>query len=277
MTGLDWQEVARFGELACGSLRPVTVQQRTLPELVRLLQCDSGAIHLLDRRYRGQVASLTGAPVKMLLEFVPIAGPANPYFKRSTASRFPVHDAVLHGRRTDHLRSPVGQLLADYGFEHCLYALLVAEGRPVGTATFARRTGRPAFTTREQELAHRLSKFLAIGLANAAAYERRAPGAPLAGPAAATLDIDTIDLSEPSGTPQAGTSPSAGADGGLTEREREVLALATSGLSNAEIAAELGIAVNTVKQHMKHSFHKLGVRSRLEALRYLQENNLVKS
>lgn len=82
-------------------------------------------------------------------------------------------------------------------------------------------------------------------------------------------DVDTVDLS---GTARAGTAPSPGAHGTLTEREREVLALATDGLINAEIAAELGIAVNTVKQHLRHAFHKLGVRSRLEALRYLQQH-----
>ena len=56
----------------------------------------------------------------------------------------------------------------------------------------------------------------------------------------------------------------------LTKREREVLVLAMSGLQNAEIAIDLGIATNTVKQHMKHIFNKIGVRSRLDALRYLQ-------
>jgi len=56
----------------------------------------------------------------------------------------------------------------------------------------------------------------------------------------------------------------------VTKREREVLVLAMSGLQNAEIAIELGIATNTVKQHMKHIFRKIGVRSRIDALRYLQ-------
>ncbi|MDX3696554.1 LuxR C-terminal-related transcriptional regulator [Streptomyces europaeiscabiei] len=269
MTGIDWREVARFGELACGSLQPVTVQRRTLPELVRLLRCDSGAIHLIDRRYRGRMATVTGAPVQMLLEFETIAGPANPYFERSSTSRFPVHDALLHGRPADHLRSPVGRVLAGYGFEHCLFALLVAQGRPVGTATLARRAGRPRFTPQEQDLAHRLSRFLSIGLSNAAAYDQCAPGAVIMGRFGPDHDVDTVDLS---GTARAVPAPSPGAHGTLTEREREVLALATDGLINAEIAAELGIAVNTVKQHLRHAFHKLGVRSRLEALRYLQQH-----
>ena len=53
----------------------------------------------------------------------------------------------------------------------------------------------------------------------------------------------------------------------LTPREREVLALAADGLSNREIAAELGISEHTVKFHLASVFGKLGASSRTEAVR----------
>jgi DNA-binding CsgD family transcriptional regulator len=52
----------------------------------------------------------------------------------------------------------------------------------------------------------------------------------------------------------------------LTEREIEVLALLATGMSNAEIGAELFISVNTVKSHLKNVYGKLGVSNRTRAL-----------
>ena len=53
----------------------------------------------------------------------------------------------------------------------------------------------------------------------------------------------------------------------LTPREKEVAALAALGLSNEEIAKELGISVKTVKVHLSLAFQKLGVKRRSELAR----------
>jgi DNA-binding NarL/FixJ family response regulator len=54
----------------------------------------------------------------------------------------------------------------------------------------------------------------------------------------------------------------------LTYRERAVLRLCAVGLENAEIARELGIAENTVKNHLTNVFAKRNLRSRGQAILY---------
>lgn len=50
----------------------------------------------------------------------------------------------------------------------------------------------------------------------------------------------------------------------LTEREREVTALACMSLRNYEIAETLGISHETVKTHLQNIFTKFNIRSRTE-------------
>ena len=50
----------------------------------------------------------------------------------------------------------------------------------------------------------------------------------------------------------------------LTPREREILALVSSGLMNKQIAAELGLAEITVKIHRGHIMKKMGAKSLLD-------------
>lgn len=52
----------------------------------------------------------------------------------------------------------------------------------------------------------------------------------------------------------------------LTDRERDVLRLAACGMSNASIASRLSISLRTVQSHLTHTFDKLGVGSRTEAV-----------
>jgi DNA-binding CsgD family transcriptional regulator len=54
----------------------------------------------------------------------------------------------------------------------------------------------------------------------------------------------------------------------LTPREEEVLALAATGASNAEIAEQLSISVNTVTRHLTHIYAKTGATNRVQAIRY---------
>jgi two-component system NarL family response regulator len=61
----------------------------------------------------------------------------------------------------------------------------------------------------------------------------------------------------------------------LTERELEVLRLVANGLSNREIANELYIAENTVKNHVRNILEKLHLHSRMEAVVFAMRENLL--
>lgn len=63
-----------------------------------------------------------------------------------------------------------------------------------------------------------------------------------------------------------GSDHSAGGLVGLTDREREILARAAAGCGNKEIGDQLCVSVDTVKTHLHHIYHKLGVGGRVEAV-----------
>ena len=61
----------------------------------------------------------------------------------------------------------------------------------------------------------------------------------------------------------------------LTERELEVLKLVARGLNNRDIAKELFISENTVKNHIRNILEKLQLHSRMEAVVYAVREKLL--
>ena len=62
------------------------------------------------------------------------------------------------------------------------------------------------------------------------------------------------------------SQPAVVDDGGLSEREREVLLFIAKGFTVGEIANMLHLSAHTVATHVKHIYRKLAVHSRTEAV-----------
>lgn len=67
-----------------------------------------------------------------------------------------------------------------------------------------------------------------------------------------------------------GTDPLAA----LTLRERELLKRLASGRTNAQLAKDMGVSVNTVKFHLKNLYEKLDVRNRAQAVALLARRGI---
>jgi DNA-binding NarL/FixJ family response regulator len=64
--------------------------------------------------------------------------------------------------------------------------------------------------------------------------------------------------------------------GGLTDREREILALVGAGLSNEDIARHLVVSPHTVKTHVNRTMTKLGAHDRAQLVVIAYETGLVR-
>jgi len=62
---------------------------------------------------------------------------------------------------------------------------------------------------------------------------------------------------------------------GLTSRQREVLTLIAEGLSNQNIASQLGISVRTVERHRENIMDRLNLHSRTDLVKYALRKGLI--
>jgi DNA-binding NarL/FixJ family response regulator len=132
----------------------------------------------------------------------------------------------------------------------------------------ALRAGARGFLTKDAGAADILQAMSAVSEGNAQldpSVQRRLVEAIVSGEipeAPSDRDDDPGQDAESPG--QAG----AGAPGGLTPREVQVLTEIAAGLSNSEIAAKLFISDTTVKTHVNHLLVKTGMRDRAQLVAY---------
>lgn len=78
-----------------------------------------------------------------------------------------------------------------------------------------------------------------------------------------------------SGLRQLGDKKVVSTQAGLTKTEIKLMDLLGKGLSNKELAKEMGCSLKTIKNHLNNAFHKLGVSSRTEAVVKAIEQGLI--
>jgi HD-GYP domain-containing protein (c-di-GMP phosphodiesterase class II) len=76
--------------------------------------------------------------------------------------------------------------------------------------------------------------------------------------------------------PNAAQRKSATQPAGLTEREVDILRMLTRGLSRREMAQQLVISEHTVRHHLEHIYAKVGVGTRVAAVLFAVEHDLVR-
>jgi DNA-binding NarL/FixJ family response regulator len=66
-------------------------------------------------------------------------------------------------------------------------------------------------------------------------------------------------------------------DNKLSKRQKQLIVMLDRGLSNREIAEELGISEHTVKVHLWRLFRRLGVKSRTQTIHFARTHGLLTS
>ncbi len=131
-------------------------------------------------------------------------------------------------------------------------------------ALAALRAGASAFLLKDAPPADLLSAVRAVHAGDA-----------VVAPSTTRRLLDHFVASAP--PPASGPAPGATRLAGVTEREREVLVLVASGLSNTEIAERLVLAEATVKTHVGRLLAKTGSRDRVQLVVLAYETRLVRA
>ncbi|MEV4135151.1 response regulator transcription factor [Dactylosporangium sp. NPDC049742] len=157
--------------------------------------------------------------------------------------RMPVLDGIEATRRITASTASRVLILTTFDLDEYVYGALRA-----GASGFLLKDAPP-------EDLHAAIRVIAAGDALLAPGVTRRLIATFAASSAASVDPVPVPL---------GSRPAPDALGGLTDRERQVLALVAEGLTNAEIGLRLHVTAGTAKTHVARLLHKLDARDRIQ-------------
>ena len=142
--------------------------------------------------------------------------------------------------------------LARDGLHYGINFHAYASGRNIGDLRIWRGRGKPDFTRRDAEVLDAIDAAFTQSLLTSRLHAA-------AGRADPTMDV-------------VARVERAGDRVGLTRRQKEIAAALLLGGSDRHIADELGIALPTVRTHVRTLYHRFGVSSRMQFARALAPN-----
>ena len=187
-------------------------------------------LYLLDEDSNLASFDVVGVSNQFVARYDAIGKAIDPVLKYVQDYHAPAHEELVLAPKQWKQSKLYQRCCAEYDHEHIMTGPVVERGNLVGTIHFARIGSTPAFN--HQELANlgavclHLSACLAKLRSSSTIYPQLS---------------ETMDL---------------------TLREIQIANLVAQGLTNADIARELWISRNTVKQALKRLFRKLNVHSR---------------
>ncbi|WP_019200551.1 response regulator transcription factor [Tsukamurella sp. 1534] len=147
-------------------------------------------------------------------------------------------------------------------------ALYDSYANPQGDAAEVRRLSRNASVSKVVVYSWNLHRSLIDAALGNGAHGYIAKGLPASELVSALRSIhrgeQAVHLDGRASRVVAGDWP--GREEGLTQRESEVLALITQGLSNVEVAEHAGLSINSVKTYIRSCYRRIGVSTRSQAV-----------
>lgn len=187
-------------------------------------------LYLLDRNFNLASFDVVGVSDKFVERYNAIGKAVDPVLKYVLDYHSPAHEELVLKPGTWKQSELYRRCCAEYNHEHIMTGPIVGDGNLVGTIHFARVGYSKAFTYQE------LANLGAICLHFSACLVK------LRSSSAISFELPENIY--------------------LTPREIQIANLVAKGLTNADVARELWITRNTVKQCLKQIFKKLDVHSR---------------